>query len=113
MGKRRNSEVELCFDSMTDLITNLAGGLILLVLLLMGVTRDAAKKQEPKPKELTGAELQKEVEKSSRPLQDRMAQVQIEIASADREVNAFEKRLPQLQQEIDELVKKAKTPAKK
>ena len=40
MGSRK-TEVELCFDSMTDLITNLAGGLILVVLLLMGMTQAA------------------------------------------------------------------------
>lgn len=39
MAQRRVSEFSLNYDSLTDLITNLAGGLIMLVLLLFGMTK--------------------------------------------------------------------------
>ncbi|CAN5624113.1 hypothetical protein BH23PLA1_BH23PLA1_34100 [soil metagenome] len=42
MARRRPNEVSLNFDSLTDLVTNLAGGLILLVLLLFITTRGTA-----------------------------------------------------------------------
>jgi hypothetical protein len=104
MAKRRTSEVELCFDSMTDLITNLAGGLLLLVLLLMGLTRESSAQapqavpQEKGPKDAA--------EKSVRPLLDRINRLKGEIRRADEQIRELDQRLPQLKEQVEDLLKK-------
>lgn len=113
MGKRRNSEVELCFDSMTDLITNLAGGLVLIVLLLLGITRDAPPPVPEKPKPVAKVGTKTE-EKSIRPLQDRLNQLRIELDAANKDMQVMDNKIPELRREVDELLKQsAPAPGKK
>lgn len=61
MAQRRVGEVSLTFDSMTDLVTNLAGGLILLVLLLAGLTRGSARQARGGPEAPESEVLAEEV----------------------------------------------------
>jgi len=46
---RRASELEICFDGMTDLVTNPAGGLILVAVVLLGQIREAPRTPDPRP----------------------------------------------------------------
>lgn len=110
----RRSEVELCFDSMTDLITNLAGGLILVVMLLLGLTREAPKTLESDPNSATGKKTAGE--KSTRELFKRLTALELETARVNSEITADEFMLTELNAKADELLKKvnsAKTPEKK
>ena len=106
---RRNSEVELCLDSMTDLITNLAGGLILVVMLLLGLTREAPKTLDTKSssvgKESTG-------EKSTAELVRKLQQLKNETDVVNLEIEADEARLTELNGRADELMKKVKAAGK-
>ena len=88
---RRSSEVELCFDSMTDLITNLAGGLILVVMLLIGLTREAPKTLENRPAAGTGK--QNDSEKSTRALGERLNNLQVDTARVNIDITSDEQLL--------------------
>ena len=102
---RRTSEIELCFDSMTDLITNLAGGLVLLVLLLMGMTTEGGGKADvaASPPPAAGAG-----QKSIKPLEQQAQVLKAEIALMDKNIANLESRLPALQAEIEALLKRTK-----
>lgn len=102
MAKRRSGEVELCFDSMTDLITNLAGGLILLVLLLLGVTREA----KSQPADAAGGEKAKAGPRPIRSLEERAAVLTLALKQADRDLAQLEARLPRLRREVEDLMDK-------
>jgi hypothetical protein len=105
MAKRRTSEVELCFDSMTDFITNLAGGLILLVLLLLGVTRESPAQTQPLPPTPSGQEGMGE--KPISPLEVRVTMLRSQILRIEKDIGVLAGQLPQLRQEVEELLKKA------
>jgi hypothetical protein len=105
MATRRTSNVELCFDSMTDLITNLAGGLILLVLLLLGVTREASSQSPPPPAVPEGT--RDAGEKTVRPLRNQINLLRAEIAAIEQDVKGLEAQLPVLSQQVKELIEKA------
>ncbi len=106
---RRNSEVELCFDSMTDLITNLAGGLILVVMLLLGLTREAPKTLETRPgsvgKQTTG-------EKPTNELVRRLNHLQVDTIRVDAEISADEQLLRELDRKATELLDSIKKSGK-
>ncbi len=101
MANRRNTGFELCFDSMTDLITNLAGGLILLVLLLLGVTREI-RSAPADPDERNGADP-----KSLAPLRTRINLLRSEIAAVEQNLKNLEAKLPQLRRQVQELIDRA------
>lgn len=105
MAKRRNAEVKLCFDSMTDLITNLAGGLLLLVLLLLGVTGDASSQTRPPPgaADQTGKAA---AEKSPRPLEERVRRLDQAVQQVEEQIKTLEGQLPALRQEVEALLGK-------
>src|SRR3954451_23027291 len=102
MGKRRSSEVELCFDSMTDLITNLAGGLILLVLLLLGLTREAPAPAAAAPE--PAAEGKKGSEKSAVPLLEQVNQLRAASERVDKDVSLLQERMRELRKDAHELL---------
>jgi hypothetical protein len=104
---RRNSEVELCFDSMTDLITNLAGGLILVVLLLLGVSREASRLSDDRPTGTAGNK--KEGEKSIRPLSQRLNDVRADTERVDADINADMQLLQELNRKAEKLLERSKT----
>jgi hypothetical protein len=106
MAQRRVSQVDLCFDSMTDLITNLAGGLVLVVLLLLGLTQETrkveAKAEFAAPKKTAAGG------KSLRPLETQAVALRAEIARIEQDIKMLEEtRLPELEKEVAELVRRA------
>jgi hypothetical protein len=106
---RRNSEVELCFDSMSDLITNLAGGLILVVMLLLCVTREAPKAADP---EFGGNGKRTAGEKPSRELFNRLNLLQIEATRLEDGIATDGRTLRELEKKANELLTKAKVDGK-
>lgn len=106
MAQRRASQLELCFDSMTDLITNLAGGLVLVVLLLLGMTQESKSVEQqaefaaPKKKSEGGA-------KSIQPLEFRSQALRAEIAAVEKNMSTLEAKLPKLQQDVEDLLERA------
>lgn len=102
MGQRR-TDVELCFDSMTDLITNLAGGLILIVLLLLAITRVA-----PRPAASPGVEGAAHAgERPVRPLLTRLDRLQDDLDRVNGAIANDGNRLKALEQQVAELLKDA------
>lgn len=107
---RRVSEIELCFDSMTDLITNLAGGLILLVLLLFGVTRDAVSQAKPAPEPLMEEPGPADSgDRSTKAMQQRISELQIEVNAVETAIRRLEEPLRQAKQEAEELLRKVES----
>lgn len=109
MARRRRTELDLNFDSLTDLVTNLAGGFILLVLLLMGVTRPASSQNEapsppPPPKESNQGDLE---QKSMAPLLARVNQLKAQVRGVDQEIDKVKADLPALKDEVEALIRKA------
>ena len=82
MARRRRSELELCFDSMSDLITNLAGGLVLIALLVLGVTQPSRPPpgQSIRPLYTLANDIELEARRSSVQLQ-RTEQLLADLAS--------------------------------
>lgn len=108
MARRRRTELDLNFDSLTDLVTNLAGGFILLVLLLMGVTRPASSQNQPppppSPKENSGGDAE---QKSMAPLLARVNQIKAQVKGVDQEIDKLKADLPALKNEVEALIRKA------
>lgn len=104
MAKRRSSEVVLCFDSMTDLITNLAGGLLLIVLLLLGITRPALSQTPPRP---AAKDQRGDGDKSVAPLRERVNLLQREIGEVDKRLKQLNQNLPALKGELEDLLRRA------
>lgn len=99
----RRSEVELCFDSMSDLITNLAGGLILVVMLLLAVTRESPKTIDNVP---AGGSSKGEADKSTRVLTERLLQLRLETERLNEEIDADESLIKELDQKAAALIKR-------
>jgi hypothetical protein len=93
VARRRDSDVELSFDSMTDLVTNLAGGLILVVLLLMGMTRNAQPVVE---------------DKSVRQLYELANELRAEIQAVDQHLRRSEEEVDMIRREVEALLQSAK-----
>lgn len=107
MAVRRSSQIELCFDSMTDLITNLAGGLVLVVLLLLGMTQETRKVDVQA--QFAAAKKKEGGGKSLRPLELQAVSLRAEIARIEKEMKTLEDdKLPQLEQDVADLLKRAK-----
>jgi len=104
--KRRSGKTELSFDGLTDSVTNLVGALILLVVLIIGVTREAVSQQQP-PERNKPAVPKNAGEKSIRPLQDRVNQLNAQINGVDNNIQVLKNELRQLGDEVDELLQKA------
>jgi hypothetical protein len=106
MAKRRVSEVELCFDSMTDLITNLAGGLVLVVLLLVGLTREAPPAPTPTP----SPGKPREGEKSPAVLYKRVLLLHAAIKQAEGDIARDRAEVKQLDQRVAALLASGQSP---
>lgn len=103
----RRSEVELCFDSMSDLITNLAGGLILVVMLLLAVTRESPRTVELDANAATGKAVVGE--KSASELSQRLKVLEIETARVDADISEDVQLLKVLDKKAEELLKKVES----
>lgn len=101
--------MELNFDGLTDAITNLAGALILLVVLLIGLTRSVVEEPEEVVGATPAAEPPPAVEQAAgdRTLESLLETVQTlraRIAHIDREIKDIEEqRLPELRQRAEKL----------
>ena len=105
--RARTSGIQFNFDSLTDTITNLSGTLILIVVLVLGLTRAVTRKVVPPPppqppKQASG--------KPIAPLLRQVEQLKLQIRTVDKEVGNLEALLPELQQAVGELRKKAPPP---
>lgn len=101
--RRRASDIEFNFDGLTDSVTNLVGALILLVVLLIGVSREAVSQTQPRPQ----PEPPKPGgDKSIRPILERVNLLKGELAAMDGQIRTFEVRIAEQQQRIDELLAK-------
>lgn len=107
-GRKRHSGLELNFDGLTDSVTNLVGALILLVVLIIGVTREAIsqpKEPAPPPKNVG----QKDAgERSIRPLERRVVDIETQIKQAEGDIQAMKADISRLRNEVDALLQKAK-----
>jgi TolA-binding protein len=95
-ARRRNESLDLNFDGLTDAVTNLAGSLILLVLLVMGLTAPRSPGAMPKPhvhQEKSVDELQRRAAELAITLQGTSEQVR----QLETEVEALATRLAELQ----------------
>lgn len=116
MSRRRPNHFDLNFDSLTDLITNLAGGFTLLVLLLWGITQQGednmaySPKHTPMPKTASGK--RDAGDQSLIPLQKRAIALRAETQGFQRDLDQLEQEIPQLRKELEDLIKLAE-PAKK
>ena len=107
MARRRRSEMELCFDSMSDLITNLAGGLILVVLLLMGLTREAPRMADLRPS--PGQADPKQGSQSPRKLVERLNNLRADLAQVNADIDDYEQDLDELDRKAADILKQSKT----
>lgn len=106
----RGSDAE-DFDNMTELITNLAasllklkaGGLILIVMLLLAVTREAVKPLDTAP---AGGSSKGEADKSTRVLAERLIQLRFETERMNEEIDADESLIKELDQKAAALIKR-------
>jgi hypothetical protein len=99
MSRRQKPRVELNFDGLTDSIMNLAGSLILLVVLVFAITKakESGEEQPPPPDNKVGGEL------SISPLMERLQSVNSGLTGVEQEVQRIEARLPELAADIEEL----------
>jgi hypothetical protein len=104
MSRRQKPRVELNFDGLTDSIMNLAGSLILLVVLVFAITKakESGEEQPPPPDNKAGGEL------SISPLMESLQSVNSGLTGVEREVQRIEARLPELAADIEELQQKSK-----
>lgn len=103
--KQRSGNVELNFDGLTDSVTNLVGALILLVVLIIGITREAVSQPALRRNSRPGDAPVRQ--KSIRPLQNRVNLLRAQINGVDRNIDSLKRELKQLSDEIDRLMKKA------
>lgn len=83
-------------DSLTDTVTNLAGALVLLVILVLGLTRSGALR----PPAAGGAERS---ERSIERLVEQVNRMRLEIKLVDQQVRSVEEELPKLRERVKEL----------
>ncbi len=102
---RRSGGPEMNFDGLTDAVTNLVGALILLVMLCMGITREAfAQDRDPRPPNPGPGSG----EKPTADLQRRINLLRAEIARVEEDVKRLEGVVPPLQKQVNELLEKAR-----
>lgn len=100
---RRTNQLEMNFDGLADSVTNLVGALILLVVLVIGLTKDAPlRAAPPSPEPSTGEGGEKPI----LPLQQRIAVLQTQVRQVDASIDDLNGRLQPLRQEIEELLEK-------
>ncbi|HUG92361.1 MAG TPA: hypothetical protein VML55_16095 [Planctomycetaceae bacterium] len=101
-ARRREQQFNLNFDGLTDSVTNLVGALILLVLLIIGISREALSEDKPPP----SPQPPEIGQKSIIPLQHRVTLLQSQVHAVDVEITALDVRMNTLRDEIDELLRK-------
>lgn len=106
MASRRASVVALNFDGLTDSVTNLAGSLILVTLLLMGITTDYVRPAivTPPPEERAEDQL------ADQPIDGLIREVEVlrgQVTAADAEIVRLEQELARLRIRARDLIDSA------
>lgn len=103
MAARRNTTLELNFDSLTDTITNLCGGLILLVMLVIGASHPKLEGRDelPPPEGKVGGDSRIDQ------LLEHLQVISGQVEQVQQDTQRAESRLPDLEKEIEELTRKA------
>jgi hypothetical protein len=103
----RSTSIRFNFDSLTDTVTNLSGTLILIVVLVLGLTREMLptiiSPPPPEPSKEAGG-------KPIAPLLWEIEQLKLQIRAVDEQIRNLETVLPELQQTVEELRRKAPSP---
>ena len=104
--RRRNTEIELNFDGLTDAVTNLVGALILLVLLLVGVTREYVIFAQPTAPPPPAPNMDEPLEgpKTLDELHRQVAVLRAAIIQADQEITELEQKMPDLRDRAEILI---------
>ncbi|MCY2987518.1 MAG: hypothetical protein NTY19_06600 [Planctomycetota bacterium] len=105
MGMLRGQKIEFNFDSLTDCITNLAGSLILVTLILFGLTK-------PKESGSTRPEyVRRNIggEASMAPLVHKLETMRTELEHIHREVESLSSQLPQTVSELEKIELRSKS----
>jgi hypothetical protein len=99
MAKRRDSTLELNFDSLTDTITNLCGGLILLVMLVVSASHPKLEGQDDllPPERKVGGDSRIDQ------LLDQLHAISGHVEQVQKDTQQAESRLPEFEKEIEEL----------
>lgn len=102
MAARRGEGLELNFDSLTDVITNLVGGLIMLIVLVVGATQAkvAGMLAPPPPDNKVGGETPMDL------LLNKIHAMDEALQQVEREAQRIEERLPDIAGEIQDLQQK-------
>jgi TolA-binding protein len=103
MVRRRVSGLDLNFDSLTDVVTNLVGGLILLIIMVIGATQPAAigLTYLPPPENKPGGD------RSMDRLLEEIRSSQQTLEQVNQDIRRVEARLPELAGELEELERRA------
>lgn len=101
--RNRSNALELNFDGLADSVTNLVGALILLVVMIIGVSKDAITQAETPPSVQSGKEGS---DKPTLPLKQRIALLEAEVSHMDASIGQLHGRLEPLKQEVEELLEK-------
>lgn len=104
MARRRRNDVDFNFDGLTDSITNLAGSLVLLVVLVFAITKPKERGMEEAPlaNNTVGAETPMDA------LVERIAALKSDAAALARDTDAIGSRLPDLAGEVESLETQAR-----
>jgi hypothetical protein len=108
--RAREGGIQFNFDSLTDTITNLSGTLILIVVLVLGLTRAVTREVVPPPPPGPPGQAGG---KPIAPLLRQVEQLKLQIRAVDQEVGSLEAILPELQQAVEDLRKRAPPPRSK
>jgi predicted ATP-grasp superfamily ATP-dependent carboligase len=103
MPGRRQTTLELNFDSLTDTITNLCGGLILIVVLVVTIShpKKSGTPNLPPPDNKLGAESA--IDK----LLDRIQTMSVDAQQVQQQIQGVEARLPEIEEQIEQLKQQA------
>lgn len=103
--RKRDSELDLNFDGLTDTVTNLVGNLLLIVVLLIGITRDAVySPPTPTPAATAGESDEDETNRLLRQAELLRAL----IDGAGRQMGELQRELPELRKQVEGLLDKPK-----
>ncbi len=105
MRKRRQAGIDLNFDGLIDVVTNLVGSLILLVVLVIAVTKPKQSGiDELPPRENTAG-----AEKAMDPLLEEIRSLREQLQTEAAGIRQMEERIPELENEIQELQDESKS----
>lgn len=100
------------FDGLTDSVTNLVGNLILIVVLMLGLTKEVTRTEPPQAVSVSApASLPPPIRTGTRRVEHLLLQAETlkaAIAQVDRDLGELEKQVPELQGRAEAVLKKAR-----